>query len=421
MEFSSHCIYREGEFLRKESPLWWCLEALLYNSMDFPNILSPVRIVFEAKEIKIYMKPGISAEKVRPVLGSMIPELLQALIYLEDNNITHGDVKHENMIILDGKLKVIDFGLVVRRGVSRVPLTQSVGDAQHLKFQYGTEEDVVYDPYKDMIWALGMTVFSSLYDPSTVKWEKYSDLVPILEGKSSIELQEFGVSSKWSRFLELCFRPSESRHHSLRALVEEIDLVPLPDQHPRFKVTQTPPRTQEWSPLLDEVTFWICETCENQSLLPQSMIFAIELVWRYLYPCVLKGEEVTAQLLKEKRLQIEKFCCAAIALSGDLFLEDPELNKMAFDSNGAYTTSQLIQEFYSLLEILEFRLPSLFLDLEFDSDTEKMLLVYRFSRPSTLEEMKTLFNGVTLEAPLQLPARVFELTSESTLKRLHLV
>jgi predicted ATPase/tRNA A-37 threonylcarbamoyl transferase component Bud32 len=98
-------------------------EFTLLSSLRHPNIIQVLDYGFDdgrpyfvmefLENVKTIVDAGRSKSTVEQV--NLIAQLLQALIYLHRHNILHRDLKPENILVVDGQIKVLDFGLGVLR------------------------------------------------------------------------------------------------------------------------------------------------------------------------------------------------------------------------------------------------------------------------------------------------------------------
>ena len=94
-------------------------EIFFLTSISHPNIVEILNFTFADNEFKFAMKRGMTirsaliAEKI--TINEVITDVMSALLFLHSNGIAHGDIKLDNIIYLDGRAILIDFGLA-RRG-----------------------------------------------------------------------------------------------------------------------------------------------------------------------------------------------------------------------------------------------------------------------------------------------------------------
>jgi len=104
----------EYEFLHIEKFL---REVIYYSSLKHELIIGMVAFSFSSDKKCLYlaMPKGISiVDAVRKGFTSIEEvsnDLLSVLLFLEENNLVHNDIKHLNLVYHEGKTKLIDFGL----------------------------------------------------------------------------------------------------------------------------------------------------------------------------------------------------------------------------------------------------------------------------------------------------------------------
>lgn len=91
------------------------VESSFYKNLKHKNISSIVAMRIEDESFELEMKKGkplvdmiLNEEKFNK--KKIIEEIISAVTYLHHNGITHGDIKEENIIIIDNSVKLIDFG-----------------------------------------------------------------------------------------------------------------------------------------------------------------------------------------------------------------------------------------------------------------------------------------------------------------------
>ncbi len=89
-------------------------EISIYSIIDYPNIAKLIAWTYTKSEWVLIFHEGIPIEKAikarQITLDQCIWELLNVVNFLHSNGIYHGDLKPANVIYLDGKLTLIDFG-----------------------------------------------------------------------------------------------------------------------------------------------------------------------------------------------------------------------------------------------------------------------------------------------------------------------
>lgn len=102
-------------------------------------------------------------------LKKYIRQLVDALEYLHGKGVIHRDLKQENIIVVNGSIKLIDFGLSVRTTDN---LVEFVGTMDYI-----APEVLEGKPYNKSIdfWALGVLIYECLCDKNP--FEDDSDLL----------------------------------------------------------------------------------------------------------------------------------------------------------------------------------------------------------------------------------------------------
>ncbi|QPC83216.1 protein kinase [Phototrophicus methaneseepsis] len=107
------------------------MEFQTLGSLRHPNIISVLDYGFDDEEgqpfftMELLHQPRniIEAGRDMDVSAKLdhILQLLQALVYLHRRGIIHRDLKPDNVLVVDGQVKVLDFGLAVQRGLATEP------------------------------------------------------------------------------------------------------------------------------------------------------------------------------------------------------------------------------------------------------------------------------------------------------------
>ena len=156
-------------------------EARLAASLSHPSICSVHKVGHVGDEPFIVMEHvrGLSLATLLHRMGALPIEtavhyekqIVDAVAHAHDHEIVHGDLKTSNLMVdPDGRLKILDFGLAVRRVVERTdeadldttviaPPSSCAGTVPYMapELLRGREADVHSD-----IWAMGVVLFEML-------------------------------------------------------------------------------------------------------------------------------------------------------------------------------------------------------------------------------------------------------------------
>ena len=149
-------------------------ELTIYTGVTHPHIIKPIKLYFSTadKENKYFL--DVVMEEGTPLLQylnehklslkqkkRLIIDLINTLHFLRSNGILYGDIKINNLIILNGRLVVIDFGLTLKVTDPDSKIIQSYNDLGSYVIRYRktfkhNSED--YDVITGTVWALGITI-----------------------------------------------------------------------------------------------------------------------------------------------------------------------------------------------------------------------------------------------------------------------
>ena len=125
--------------------------------------------LFEYGEKKL-TKPVFDSQKrfdmVLKPLASMIDQLYEGILMLQENKISHGDLSVRNVVVSNGSLKMIDFGMATRKS-----------DIKYLKnrIKFIGSLDRCYDPYPYEYIIQGLSKDSLKKELSDLKENDYRD------------------------------------------------------------------------------------------------------------------------------------------------------------------------------------------------------------------------------------------------------
>lgn len=151
-------------------------EFRMLASLRFPKIISVLNYGFDDKQqpflvmellenaqpIHIYAAGRSHAQRV-----NLLIQLLQALVYLHRRNIVHRDIKPENVLVVDGNVKVLDFGLATATHVIEP-------DAQDDDTTVGTLAYMA----PEIITGASASIASDLYAVGVIAYELFAGVHP---------------------------------------------------------------------------------------------------------------------------------------------------------------------------------------------------------------------------------------------------
>lgn len=102
-----------------------------------------------------------------------VKQLVSALAFLQScGNIIHGDIKIDNLVLVDDNLKVIDFGLINSSRTIIPEVSQSFCDLGSAIRQRSRGDHEIYDPSHSAMFALGMTIMLILYPDAPLECDR---------------------------------------------------------------------------------------------------------------------------------------------------------------------------------------------------------------------------------------------------------
>ena len=148
-------------------------EAYLVSGIDHPGVVrvfSHGETVDGCPYLVLELLVGQTLDELRQARGGRIPlaemmpigdALLDVLAAVHDAGITHRDLKPHNVMVLDGGIKVLDFGLAKLRGRTADAAQNVVGTPTFMPPEQALGLPQKMDAQSD-IWAIGATLFYAL-------------------------------------------------------------------------------------------------------------------------------------------------------------------------------------------------------------------------------------------------------------------
>eukprot|EP01083_Nonionella_stella_P155139 500756_1 len=176
-------ILRRKRILRKNKPPSNMLENIfreiaIMKKLDHPNVLQIHEVIDDPSNDKLYMvidymdsgsvlgEQGAEA-KCEPItdhelIRKYIRDMMLGLDYLHSNDIIHGDIKPENLLLSnDDHLKIADFGVSFMLDEETCPnkdgkISRSQGTPAFTAPETGTKS---FSAYPIDVWAMGVTLY----------------------------------------------------------------------------------------------------------------------------------------------------------------------------------------------------------------------------------------------------------------------
>jgi serine/threonine-protein kinase len=191
--------------------------------IDYVNQQEPPYYVMEALEgetLACLVKPMPPA-RVRTL---MVP-ILEALIYLHERSIIHRDLKPANIMLLpDGQIKLMDFGLVLLTDDDRTRLTASgtiLGTPAYMAPEQISGSTV---DHRADLYAIGLIAYEML--AGEIPWPM--DVVQLLSAKLSQDLPPLekacpDLSAEWTTWVHtLLQRDPEKRFRNAEEALQQL-------------------------------------------------------------------------------------------------------------------------------------------------------------------------------------------------------
>jgi tRNA A-37 threonylcarbamoyl transferase component Bud32 len=138
-------------------------EITFCNTLHHPNIAQTFIVCITEKSVKIIMKKykhPLKSKKDQAYTKRYMKDILSALVYLHENNITHGDIKPSNLLVDENNTVIIsDFGL--SRYCNPLDNTKKV-----CTLWYRPLEIILGEPFDYSIdmWSIGCVLFYLITD-----------------------------------------------------------------------------------------------------------------------------------------------------------------------------------------------------------------------------------------------------------------
>jgi len=145
------------------------LEPFIKLHMKHPNILNSEDIIYEEEKLKYIEEKGVTVDRYVKKLKrkkrlEVCLDICKGIRFLHLHNILHGDIKPDNIIVVNGKIKVSDFSF------SKY-LNEPIID--HTLYTYLYKPPEVLDgeevDLRSDIYALGCTIYELIHSTTLFK------------------------------------------------------------------------------------------------------------------------------------------------------------------------------------------------------------------------------------------------------------
>ncbi len=206
------------------------------SSLRHPNIISVLDYGFDGQRQPYFTMDYL--ERSQTILEAaanqsvgikldLLAQMLQAIAYLHRRGILHRDLKPANVLVQDGHVKVLDFGLAVARSEYDAPQNQAAGTLAYMSPEVlnGSSANVASDLYAVGLMAYEM--FSGRYPYNDRDVQQL--LKDILETVPDVEVLDV-VEPLQALIKRLLLKSPEDRLASAAEVISEIDKLLIEEQ-----------------------------------------------------------------------------------------------------------------------------------------------------------------------------------------------
>ena len=158
---------RSDDPWRSNERLTLAREFRVLSSLHHPNIISVLDYGFDEQHPYLTMdleenaRTILEAARAEPLAMQveLLVQTLRALVYLHRHGVIHRDLKPENVLVVGDQVKVLDFGLSIRRDGFRMEDSEPAGT-----ILYMAPELLYGDPPSERsdLWAMGIIAYELL-------------------------------------------------------------------------------------------------------------------------------------------------------------------------------------------------------------------------------------------------------------------
>ena len=192
----------------------------------------------QKSECQMILEPGSRLPMLVDIqmADRYLESIIGTLAFLQDHGIIHGDIKKDNMVLVNDEIKLIDFGHCYRSGgENKYPeptIRQSYADSETMTRRCCGDPIMIRTSYlQDAMWSLGITILELMTD--IFRRESYYILVKKLE-RTLDEIIESKLSEypHWMQCVSRCLGPARERPATFRELLRKNYLPGSVKLHP---------------------------------------------------------------------------------------------------------------------------------------------------------------------------------------------
>lgn len=174
-------------------------ELKIHPKLDHKNIIMCKKVVKTHRKALLFMEKaddtvsGYMAKSKKPLDKEQAKlwfgELLEALKYLHEKAVAHRDLKTENLLLLDGHIKLADFGFATLF-MTREEMKKTLQETKCGTYEYMAPEVDSGKPYD--------AALADMWSCGVILYEMLTGIVPFPRHLSRTEMRNRQLNREWS-------------------------------------------------------------------------------------------------------------------------------------------------------------------------------------------------------------------------------
>lgn len=271
------------------------IELDIMKRSKHPNIMRFIQINMKIKSIYIVMPfgtPVMNVDLDRYDRVSLVRDLVSAVLFLHDNDLYHCDIKLDNMILIDGRLVLSDFGISLDQASQSLcyqtaPYSPPENIFEIYGGQYkGFDEYIeIYSQKPDSAasdyWALGVSIIDLLIDKSIFAKSDINGIIKEMNTYLSRPLKYIWPliqESEWVDALLEMMNPQTSQ----RSVDLLLRLLPPINKGSFTKLERKEIKDEVIKELFDSLSNWLYDICSSNKIDMRIYVGSLDIIIRYM-------------------------------------------------------------------------------------------------------------------------------------------